>query len=157
MKKTLLAGLLMMAMPLHAQAACDCAKTNESVCDCKGDCKCVKEGSMTTSSGLSYQDIKKGEGATPQKGQTVVVHYTGWLQENNQKFDSSLDRNEPFRFHIGNGEVIPGWDEGVSTMKVGGKRRLIIPADLAYGTRGVPGAIPPHATLVFEVELLGVE
>ncbi|MBY0502192.1 MAG: FKBP-type peptidyl-prolyl cis-trans isomerase [Alphaproteobacteria bacterium] len=110
-----------------------------------------------TPSGLSYKDTKVGEGVSPQNGQTVVVHYTGWLQQNDQKFDSSVDRGEPFRFHIAKGEVIPGWDEGVATMKVGGKRQLIIPADLAYGAKGVPGAIPPNATLVFDVELLGVE
>lgn len=112
---------------------------------------------VQTPSGLSYKDTKVGEGASPQKGQTVVVHYTGWLKQNDQKFDSSVDRGEPFRFHIAKGEVISGWDEGVATMKVGGKRQLIIPADLAYGARGVPGAIPPNATLIFDVELLGVE
>src|SRR5258707_1298813 len=88
---------------------------------------------ITTPSGLSYIDAKVGEGATPEKGQTVVVHYTGWLKQNDQKFDSSVDRGEPFKFHIGKSEVIPGWDEGVATMKVGGFRTLIIPAELAYG------------------------
>ena len=112
---------------------------------------------VQTPSGLSYKDTKEGEGATPKSGQTVVVHYTGWLKQNDQKFDSSVDRGEPFKFHIGKSEVIPGWDEGVATMKVGGKRQLIIPAELAYGARGVPGAIPPNATLVFDVELLKVE
>ncbi|MBA3812917.1 MAG: FKBP-type peptidyl-prolyl cis-trans isomerase [Alphaproteobacteria bacterium] len=112
---------------------------------------------ITTPSGLIYKDIKIGEGASPETGQSVTVHYTGWLQENNQKFDSSLDRGEPFTFIIGKGQVIAGWDEGVATMKVGGKRELTIPAELAYGARGAPGAIPPHATIVFDVELLGVK
>lgn len=112
--------------------------------------------SITTSSGLVYSDMTVGKGALPQKGQTVSVHYTGWL-ENGTKFDSSLDRNQPFEFRLGEQEVIPGWDEGVATMKVGGRRILVIPAKLAYGARGVPGAIPPNATLEFEVELLGVK
>ena len=112
---------------------------------------------ITTASGLIYEDMEIGDGVSPQKGQTVTVHYTGWLQEGGQKFDSSLDRGSPFSFIIGKGQVIPGWDEGVATMKVGGKRKLTIPADLAYGARGAPGAIPPHATLVFDVELLGVK
>lgn len=111
-----------------------------------------------TPSGLSYNDEKVGDGATPQTGQTVIVHYTGWLEKKDgTKFDSSVDRGEPFSFQIGKGQVIPGWDEGVGTMKVGGKRQLIIPANLAYGTRGAGGVIPPNATLVFDVELLGVE
>ncbi len=111
-----------------------------------------------TPSGLVYNDEKVGDGATPQTGQTVIVHYTGWLEKKDgTKFDSSVDRGEPFSFHIGKGEVIPGWDEGVGTMKVGGKRQLVIPANLAYGTRGAGGVIPPNATLVFDVELLGVE
>jgi peptidylprolyl isomerase len=109
-----------------------------------------------TPSGLSYKDEKVGEGPTPQKGQTVIVHYTGRLLDGT-KFDSSVDRGTPFSFHIGKGEVIPGWDEGVGTMKVGGKRQLTIPANLAYGERGAGGTIPPNATLVFDVELLGVE
>jgi peptidylprolyl isomerase len=112
---------------------------------------------IQTPSGLSYKDTTEGTGATPQSGQNVVVHYTGWLKQNDQKFDSSVDRGEPFKFQIGKGQVIPGWDEGVATMKVGGKRQLIIPAELAYGASGVPGAIPPNSTLVFDVELLKVE
>jgi peptidylprolyl isomerase len=115
---------------------------------------------MTTASGLQIIDTKVGTGASPQTGQTCVMHYTGWLYENGakgKKFDSSLDRGQPFEFPIGRGRVIAGWDEGVASMKVGGKRTLIIPAKLGYGERGAPGAIPPNATLLFEVELLGVK
>jgi peptidylprolyl isomerase len=108
----------------------------------------------TTGSGLRYFDLVVGNGATPSTGQTVSVHYTGWLT-NNVKFDSSVDRNQPFTFVLGTGRVIAGWDEGVATMKVGGKRQLVIPAPLAYGTTG-SGAIPPNATLIFEVELLQI-
>ena len=110
---------------------------------------------VTTSSGLQYIDLKVGTGATAQAGQTVTVHYTGWL-ENGKKFDSSVDRGQPFSFPLGAGRVIQGWDEGVQGMKVGGKRKLIIPSNLGYGARGAGGAIPPNATLIFEVELLGV-
>lgn len=109
---------------------------------------------VTTSSGLQYVDLKAGTGATAQAGKTVTVHYTGWL-ENGKKFDSSVDRGQPFSFPLGAGRVIKGWDEGVQGMKVGGKRKLIIPSNLGYGARGAGGAIPPHATLIFEVELLG--
>ncbi len=107
----------------------------------------------TTASGLKYVDIKEGTGPKPKKGQNVLVHYTGWLKDGT-KFDSSVDRNQPFPFRVGVGQVIRGWDEGVITMKVGGKRRLIIPPKLGYGARGAGGVIPPNATLVFEVELL---
>jgi len=110
---------------------------------------------MTTESGLRYEDIVVGAGPSPQSGQEVTVHYTGTL-EDGTKFDSSLDRGEPFKFKIGVGQVIKGWDEGVMTMKVGGKRKLVIPPQLGYGRRGV-GPIPPNATLVFEVELLDVQ
>src|SRR4051794_4982245 len=115
---------------------------------------------MTTASGLQITDSKVGTGATPKPGQTCVMHYTGWLYENGvkgKKFDSSLDRNQPFEFPIGQRKVIAGWDEGVSTMKVGGKRTLIIPPQLGYGARGAGGVIPPNATLMFEVELLDVK
>jgi FKBP-type peptidyl-prolyl cis-trans isomerase len=111
---------------------------------------------ITTSSGLRYVDVVVGTGATPKPGQTCTVHYTGTL-ENGRKFDSSRDRNEPFSFVIGQGQVIKGWDEGVSTMKVGGRRTLTVPASLGYGARGAGGVIPPNATLMFEVELLDVK
>ena len=114
----------------------------------------------TTLSGRKIIDTQCGTGATPKTGQTCVMHYTGWLYANGakgKKFDSSLDRGQPFSFTIGQGQVIPGWDEGVSTMKVGGKRTLIIPAELGYGARGAGGVIPPNATLIFDVELLDVK
>jgi peptidylprolyl isomerase len=115
---------------------------------------------MTTASGLQIIDSQVGTGASPKPGQTCVMHYTGWLYENGQKgkkFDSSVDRNEPFEFPIGQRRVIAGWDEGVASMKVGGKRTLIIPPALGYGARGAGGAIPPNATLMFDVELLAVK
>ena len=115
---------------------------------------------MTTASGLKITDSKVGTGATPKTGQTCVMHYTGWLYQNGAKgakFDSSLDRGQAFEFSIGTGQVIKGWDEGVATMKVGGKRTLIIPPGLGYGARGAGGVIPPNATLIFEVELLAVK
>jgi peptidylprolyl isomerase len=115
---------------------------------------------MTTPSGLQIIDSKVGTGATPKPGQTCVMHYTGWLYEDGKKgkkFDSSVDRNEPFEFPIGQRKVIAGWDEGVASMKVGGKRTLIIPPALGYGARGAGGVIPPNATLIFDVELLDVK
>ena len=115
---------------------------------------------MTTPSGLQIIDSKVGTGPSPKTGQTCVMHYTGWLYENGakgKKFDSSVDRGEPFEFKIGLRQVIAGWDEGVASMKVGGKRTLIIPAALGYGAQGAGNAIPPNATLMFDVELLGIK
>ena len=115
---------------------------------------------VTTASGLQMIDTKVGTGASPRANQTAVVQYTGWLYENGvkgKKFDSSVDRNEPFEFPVGAGRVIRGWDEGVASMKIGGKRTLIVPPQLGYGARGAGGAIPPNATLIFDVELLGVK
>jgi peptidylprolyl isomerase len=115
---------------------------------------------MTTASGLQITDSVVGTGETPKTGQTCVMHYTGWLYTNGmkgKKFDSSVDRGEPFEFPIGRGRVIKGWDEGVATMKVGGKRTLIIPPALGYGAQGAGGVIPPNAVLMFDVELLGVK
>ena len=115
---------------------------------------------VTTPSGLKITDTKVGTGATPKPGQICVMHYTGWLYEGGakgKKFDSSLDRGQPFEFPIGRRQVISGWDEGVATMKVGGKRTLIIPPELGYGARGAGGVIPPNATLIFDVELLDVK
>jgi len=111
---------------------------------------------MMTDSGLKYDDTVIGDGATAEKGQTVSVHYTGWLIDG-EKFDSSKDRNDPFQFPLGAGRVIRGWDEGVQGMKVGGTRRLTIPPQLGYGAQGAGGVIPPNATLVFEVELLEIQ
>ena len=110
---------------------------------------------MATSE-LKIEILTEGNGATPSKGDMVNVHYTGWLTDG-RKFDSSVDRNEPFTFQLGAGMVIQGWDQGVATMKVGDKAKLTIPPEMGYGAQGYPGAIPPNATLVFEVELLGIE
>ena len=116
----------------------------------------AKGPETVTPTGLKYVDLKVGEGAEAVPGKTVTVHYTGWL-ENGTKFDSSLDRQEPFPFRLGAQEVIDGWDQGVAGMKVGGKRKLTIPPDLGYGDQGAGDAIPPGSTLIFEVQLLGVE
>jgi FKBP-type peptidyl-prolyl cis-trans isomerase FkpA len=110
---------------------------------------------MTTESGLKYEDVGVGSGREAVVGDTATVHYTGWLVDG-KKFDSSHDRNEPFSFRVGSGQVIKGWDEGVAGMKVGGKRKLTIPPQLGYGARGAGGVIPPNATLIFDVELLGL-
>jgi peptidylprolyl isomerase len=117
-------------------------------------------GDVTTPSGLRIIDVKPGTGPVPHAGQTVTVNYTGWLfvdGKKGKKFDSSLDRGEPFSFTLGQGQVIKGWDEGLATMHVGGKRTLIIPPDLGYGARGAGGDIPPGATLMFDVDLLGAK
>jgi peptidylprolyl isomerase len=115
----------------------------------------VSEDIIETASGLGYVEIVEGTGARPQPGDSVRVHYTGWLKSG-EKFDSSVDRGQPLVFQIGRGQVIKGWDEGVGGMRVGGKRKLVIPAHLGYGDRGAGRVIPPGATLIFEVELLGV-
>ncbi len=146
--KTALALIIAPAGMLAAGAPTAMAQTAE------------KPKTMTTASGLQITDTKVGTGASPKTGQTCVMHYTGWLYVNGakgKKFDSSVDRNEPFEFPTGTHQVIPGWDEGVATMKVGGKRTLIIPPELGYGARGAGGVIPPNATLMFDVELLGVK
>jgi len=118
--------------------------------------KVSKADYTSTESGLKYYDFKKGSGSTPQAGQTVVVHYTGWLTDG-KMFDSSVLKKKPFPFVLGTGGVIAGWDEGVATMAVGGKRQLVLPPDLAYGERGAGNVIPPNATLIFEVELLSIK
>ncbi|MEI6206135.1 MAG: FKBP-type peptidyl-prolyl cis-trans isomerase [Desulfuromonadales bacterium] len=139
--KVALIGILAASVAIPAFAVQDAKKTDTKV--------------VTTASGLKYTDVLVGKGASPVTGKPVKVHYTGTL-ENGTKFDSSVDRKEPFSFVIGVGQVIPGWDEGVMSMKVGGKRKLIIPSKLGYGARGAGGAIPPNATLLFDVELLDV-
>lgn len=115
-----------------------------------------RQSQVTMPSGLTYVDLVVGTGREAAIGDEASVHYTGWL-ENGKKFDSSVDRGRPFSFRVGAGRVIKGWDEGVQGMKIGGKRKLIIPPDLAYGSRGAGGVIPPNATLTFEVELLGLK
>lgn len=136
-----LSGLVVSLAPAFAQWKANPLEQQDS--------KVVK-----TATGLQYYDIEVGKGPSPSAGSQVYVHYTGWLM-NKKKFDSSLDRRQPFDFQLGAGQVIKGWDEGVSTMKVGGKRRLVIPGNLAYGPNGMPaGGIPPNATLVFDVQLL---
>lgn len=111
---------------------------------------------FVTKSGVSVEILKEGTGAQPKQGQVVTVHYTGWLTDST-KFDSSVDRGQPFTFQLGVGQVIQGWDDGVATMKVGGKSKLTIPPELGYGRQGAGGVIPPNATLIFEVELLGIK
>lgn len=113
-------------------------------------------GEVVTRSGLKYLDVKLGTGATAKPGDVVEVHYTGWLADG-RKFDSSLDRRQPFAFQVGGGQVVKGWDEGLVGLRVGGKRKLVIPPELGYGKNGVPGSIPPNAVMIFEIELLKIK
>jgi peptidylprolyl isomerase len=142
-------AVALLVLGLAAQDSKSAAKKQDS----KEEAKPPKV--ITTASGLKYQDLVEGTGESPKDGDTVLVHYSGWLLSL-KKFDSSVDRGQPFPFHLGRGEVIKGWDEGVATMKVGGKRKLVIPPDLGYGARA-NGMIPANATLVFEVELLEIK
>ena len=155
MRVSALLAAVLVAVPLLAQEKPKPAAPAAPPAETKKESKMV-----TTPSGLMYEDLKVGTGASPQPGQTCVMHYSGWLWVNaakGSKFDSSVDRGKPFPFPIGAGRVIKGWDEGVATMKVGGRRILIIPPDLAYGAPGRPPVIPPNSTLCFEVELLEVK
>ena len=138
-----------------AQTADDLLSEEETATEATAEETSTEETLVTTESGLQYEDIVEGTGAMPQAGQRVTVHYTGTL-EDGTKFDSSRDRNRPFSFTIGVGQVIKGWDEGVATMRVGGQRKLVIPPELGYGARGAGGVIPPNATLLFDVELLRI-
>jgi len=117
---------------------------------------CAKKNTGVTDTGMKYEIIKEGTGPSPKKGDSVTVHYTGWL-EDGTKFDSSVDRKLPFTFKLGVGQVIQGWDDGVATMRVGGKTKFFIPPELGYGSRGAGGVIPPNAALIFEVELLSIK
>ena len=117
---------------------------------------CAQKNTGVTENGMKYEIIKEGTGASPKRGDSVTVHYTGWL-EDGTKFDSSVDRNQPFTFKLGVGQVIQGWDDGVATMRVGGKTKFFIPPELGYGSRGAGGVIPPDAKLIFEVELLSIK
>ena len=144
-----LATVMLLAQSGYAQSSAD-----KKAAASAGPTKVTGEGTKTAD-GLQYWDIKVGTGKTADRGNTVKVHYTGWLT-NGKKFDSSVG-GQPFTFRIGAHQVIKGWEEGVAGMKVGGKRQLRIPPDLAYGKEGYPGAIPPNATLIFDIQLLGVE
>jgi len=150
---TLVLATLLTALPLAGPVLAQAPKDQPKE---KAMEKVAESKEVTTPSGLKYIDLKVGEGEEAKSGQKVTVHYTGWLT-NGTKFDSSLDRKQPFSFQLGAGQVIQGWDQGVAGMKVGGKRKLTIPPELGYGARGAGGVIPPNATLVFEVELLGVD
>jgi peptidylprolyl isomerase len=156
MKKMFYTGSLIITTLLVARCA-TITKTNESTTMCSHH---AMEEKTKTSSGLEYEILEQGTGATPSKGKKVTVHYTGWLNDKGQcgkKFDSSRDRKEPFSFIIGVGQVIQGWDEGVLSMKTGEKRRLFIPSNLGYGAYGAGNVIPPHANLIFDVELIKVQ
>lgn len=149
-EKLIIGLLLVVAIVIPA-----CAQKEQAAAPAGKKTGAATANAVKTPSGLAYVDLVQGTGPAPVAGKPVKVHYTGWL-ENGTKFDSSVDRGEPFVFAIGAGQVIPGWDEGVMSMKVGGKRKLIIPSKLGYGTEGAGGVIPPNATLIFEVELLDV-
>jgi len=137
-------------------ASVACGQTTPSTTTAPNNAAATGAKEITMPDGLKYTDDQVGSGTEAQAGKTVSVHYTGWLLDGT-KFDSSKDRNQPFSFPLGRGQVIKGWDEGVAGMKVGGKRTLVIPPDLGYGARGAGGVIPPNATLKFEVELLDVK
>ncbi|MCG3205484.1 MAG: hypothetical protein KCHDKBKB_02205 [Elusimicrobia bacterium] len=152
--------VLVILLTCAANAGCALKQGNPAPTTTNTTKESPKESSsvktIKTSSGLQYVDIKEGTGESPKNGQRVTVHYTGKLKDGT-KFDSSVDRGEPFTFIIGVGQVIKGWDEGVATMKVGGQRTLIIPSQLGYGERGAGNVIPPNAELHFDVELLGIK
>ena len=149
---------LLTALPLAGPVLGQAPKTPTPPMKEKAMEKPAESKEVTTPTGLKYIDLKVGEGEEAKPGQVVTVHYTGWLSvPNGTKFDSSLDRKQPFSFKLGAGQVIQGWDQGVAGMKVGGKRRLTIPPGLGYGGQSVGGVIPPNSTLVFDVELLGVK
>jgi len=151
-------AIIVLALSLAvALAACGSSLVppEETMTTDSGSSPDPQEETMTTDSGLQYIEIEKGDGPAPQAGELVSVHYTGTLEDGTQ-FDSSLDRGQPFAFPLGKGQVIPGWEEGIALMQVGGKAKLIIPPNLAYGEQGAGGVIPPNATLIFEVELVEI-
>lgn len=150
-------GLVVLAVVAYAVTACAKKKQEtQSATPAPATAASAASNGATTSSGLKYEVLREGNGPVAKAGQTVSVHYTGWLTDGT-KFDSSVDRGQPFSFALGAGQVIKGWDEGVAGMKVGEKRKLTIPSDLGYGQRGAGNVIPPNATLVFDVELLGIQ